>query len=374
MRARLLFRSLAALLAVAAVPALAAARQVTDCPNRTAPFSASSPLVDLLLSAPARAVLERANPGRFDKAPPQFMGTKPPTFAAILSLKEARVFTGMSAEQVAAMDTELRRLPVTPADRIARCARFDNEVPDLHRVAGKPNVLVFEKINGFKDTPSVDAAHAMLGAMAERKGWALAFTDKGGAFNPRTLRQFDAVVWNNVSGDVLTLAQRAAFKTWLSRGGAFVGIHGSAGDPVYFWDWYPDTLIGARFAGHPRTKQFQQATVRVDATHPLAKGLPADWQMTEEWYSFKSNPRLAGAQPVLLLDESTYSPNDPLMPGIVMGADHPLAWTNCIGRGRVFYSAIGHRPENYAVPQHVTLLENAIGWAATAKQACPAGK
>ncbi|MBC2667675.1 ThuA domain-containing protein [Novosphingobium piscinae] len=365
---RPLLASLTASLALAAAPVRAAA-PVTDCPNRTAPFSASSPLVDLLLSEPARALLRPVLPG-LDKAPPQFLGTQPPTFAAILTLREARGFAGVSLDAVNAIDAQLRQLPVTPADQIARCARFDNEVPTVTRVAGKSNILVFEKINGFKDTPSVDAAHAMLLAMAARKGWAITFTDRGGAFNPKTLAKVDAVLWNNVSGDVLTLSQRAAFQTWLTRGGAFIGIHGAAGDPVYFWDWYPDRLIGARFAGHPRTQQFQQATVRVNAQHPLAKGLPTDWSMTEEWYSFKSNPRLAGAQPVLLLDESTYAPNDPQMPELVMGADHPVAWTNCLGRGRVFYSALGHRPENYGLAPHVTLLENAITWAATDRRAC----
>jgi uncharacterized protein len=36
----------------------------------------------------------------------------------------------------------------------------------------------------------------------------------------------------------------------------------------------------------------------------------------------------------------------------------------------VFYSAIGHRPETYSEPNHVRLLENAIGWAATDRNAC----
>ena len=54
-----------------------------------------------------------------------------------------------------------------------------------------------------------------------------------------------------------------------------------------------------------------------------------------------------------------------------MGADHPLAWTNCIGKGRMFYSAIGHMPETYSQPQHVAMLEAAIGWAAGERKACP---
>lgn len=348
------------------------AAPVTDCGNRDTPFSAASPLVDVLLSDQAKAVVEKVIPGKIGAMPPLFSGTTPPTFAAILDVKSAAMFLGTDAAKIAEIDAGLRTVPVTDADRVKRCARFDNEVPALSRVRGKLNVLVFEKINGFKDTPSVDAAHAALIAMAKRKGWALAFTDKGGAFNPKTLGKFDAVLWNNISGDVLTVSQRAAFKGWLEAGGAYVGIHGSAGDPVYFWDWYPDTLLGARFVGHPRGKQFQEARIAVESAHPLAKGLPAEWRMTDEWYSFRSSPRLAGATPVLMLDESTYEPNDPQMPGLVMGADHPLAWTNCIGKGRMFYSAIGHRPETYSDANHLTLLENAISWAAADKAACPA--
>ena len=369
--ARALISALAALAAgLAAVPAAAA--PVTDCPNRDAPFSARSPLVDLLLNDAARAVVEKAMPGRLAKLPPMFAGTQPPTFAAILTLNEAGRFVGGTAEQVAAMDAELRSLPVTEADKVARCARYDNDVPALRRVKGKPNVLVFEKINGFKDVPSVEGARAALSAMAERKGWAIAFTDKGGAMNAKTLSQFDVVLWNNISGDVLTLSQRDAFRRWLEKGGGYVGLHGSAGDPVYFWDWYPDTLIGARFAGHPRNPQFQEARIVVNHGHPLGHVLPTEWRMTDEWYSFRTNPRAAGAQVVLTLDEASYNANDPQMPGLAMGADHPLAWTNCIGKGRMFYSAIGHRPETYSEPNHVKLLEAAIGWAATAKKACPA--
>ncbi|OZA61033.1 MAG: secreted glycosyl hydrolase, partial [Sphingomonadales bacterium 39-62-4] len=241
MMAKLMTSTIGAALLLAASGASAAA-PVTDCANRDTPFSAASPLVDVLLSEQARAVVEKAIPGKIAAMPPMFTGTTPPTFAAILDVKSAAGFFGTDAAKIAEIDAALRKVPVTDADRVARCARFDNEVPALTPTPGKPNILVFEKINGFKDTPSVDAAHAALIAMAARKGWALSFTDKGGAFNPQTLGQFDVVLWNNISGDVLTVSQRAAFKDWLEAGGAFVGMHGSAGDPVYFWDWYPDTL------------------------------------------------------------------------------------------------------------------------------------
>lgn len=360
-------------LAAAATCALAGtaqARPVTDCPMRNAPFSVESPLIDILLSPAARSLVEAETKSDFSKGPARFTGTTPPTFAAILTLKEAGMFTRMKPDQLGPLDAKLRALPVTAADRIARCARYDNDVPRFDLPRGGPRVLLFEKINGFKDEPSVNAARAALTAMAERKGWTLVTTEKGGAFNPRTLSQFDAVIWNNISGDVLTLAQRRAFQQYLQKGGAYVGIHGSAGDPAYFWDWYADTLLGARFLSHPMSPQFQDARVVVEARdNPIAAGLPAEWTMKDEWYSFKTNPRATGATVIATLDESSYKPVGPMNIDLRMG-DHPIAWTRCIGKGRVFYSAIGHRPESYSQPQNAALMEGAISWAIDKRQSC----
>lgn len=353
---------LAAFAALIASPA--AAQTPVDCPLRDAPFSSASPLIDILLSPAASAILERAAPGMTTRMPPQFMGKTPPSFAAILTLREAAGFLRMQSLDLAAIDRELAAVPITESDKIARCARYDTAPPRLTIPQGRPRVLLFEKINGFRDSPSVDAAHAAFIAMAQRKGWAIVATDKGSAFTPSILKQFDAVIWNNISGDVLTLSQRRAFQDYMERGGGFVGVHGSAGDPVYFWDWYVDTLLGARFAGHPRAKQFQTARVKVeDADHPAAGGLPATWEMNEEWYSLKNNPRASGSRIIATLDETTYDPTA-MTPGDLRMGDHPIAWSRCVGRGRVFYSAIGHRPERYADAVYVQMLEQAVGWAA----------
>jgi type 1 glutamine amidotransferase len=111
-------------------------------------------------------------------------------------------------------------------------------------------------------------------------------------FNPRDLKRFDAVVWNNVSGDVLTLAQRKDFQAYLEAGGEFAGLHGSGGDFFYDWDWYADTLLGARFKAHPLSPQFQAAKPKIDdSKNPIVSGLQPGWTMSDEWYSFKTSPR-----------------------------------------------------------------------------------
>lgn len=371
-------RTLLALAALLLAPVSAHAA-VLDCPLRDAPFSADSPLVDILLSPAASAVLEKYQPGMTTRLPPNMRSTEAPTFSAILSPRTAMgMFAGARDEaKVAQLDAELRTLPVTEADKAARCARYDNERPAFTLPAGKGKLklLLFEKMTGFRDGPSVEAARAMFQILARRNGWALVMTDKAGVMNPTDLAKFDAVIWNNVSGDVLTLTQRKAFEDYITNGGGYLGVHGSAGDFIYFWDWYPDTLIGARFIGHPADPQFQDAAVKIESNRAgIGASLAPGFTLNDEWYSFRASPR-ASSQVVATLDESTYKPVGRGGQQLAMGADHPIAWTRCIGNGRSFYSAIGHRPEVYADPRHRRLIEDAVRWAAgKGKTRCLAGK
>ena len=119
--------------------------------------------------------------------------------------------------------------------------------------------------------------------------------------------------------------------------------------------------------------QFQAATLKVDdSKNAIVSGLQPQWTMTDEWYSFKTDPRKDGATVLVTLDESTYSP----MAGkldLRMG-DHPIAWTRCVGNGRSFYTAIGHRPEGYTEPNTNKLIEQGVAWAAgLLGKSCPAG-
>lgn len=338
-----------------AMPAMA--QRAPDCPLATTPYSVDTPLIDLLLDPRARAVMDEA--GLLAKIPPFFAGTTLPTFSAIVSLGGVGDYKTMPAAGQADLRAKLAAIPIDAAATQRRCARYIDGPPPAERVTpGRPAILVFDRIIGFKDTPSVNAATAAMRAMAARKGWQAVFTDNPGAITPAYLKQFGAVVWNNVSGDVLTVGQRKALRDFVEQGGGFVGFHGAAGDPHNIWEWYSDVLVSARFAGHPMNPQFQTATIRVeDPKSPLARGLGTGWALNEEWYSFTANPRGKGVHVLLSLDEASYKPGK-----LAMG-DHPIAWRRCVGNGRSFYSAIGHRPENYADPKNVALLENAVTWA-----------
>jgi type 1 glutamine amidotransferase len=249
---------------------------------------------------------------------------------------------------------------------------MDSISPELPKDLKSGGLLIFSKTNGYRDSPSIEASTAALVAIAKKRGWPTFVTENAAIFNADQLKRFKVTVWNNTSGNTHTEPQRAAFKTWLENGGAFVGIHGAGGDPKYDWAWYPETLIGAQFTEHSSR---QLGTVHIEDRNSLImKGLPADWVRTvpDEWYSFKENPRARGMHILATAVESTYSPGR-----TAMGADHPMVWIHCVGKGRVFYSAIGHPAASYTdEPLHLVMLENAMAWALgkNGGPGCPAGQ
>ena len=159
--------------------------------------------------------------------------TTPPTFAAILRPRTAMACSGRLREEakLAQLNTKLSALPVTAADKAARCARYDNERPRFTLPAGKPQAAAVREDQRLPRRPLCRGCQDHVPRSCPSNDWALVITDKAGVMNPADLAKFDAVVWNNVSGDVLTVTQRRAFENYIRSGGGFVAVHGTAGDP-----------------------------------------------------------------------------------------------------------------------------------------------
>jgi type 1 glutamine amidotransferase len=241
---------------------------------------------------------------------------------------------------------------------------YDTDAPVLPADFKPGGVLIFSKTNGFRDEPAIQASNAALAAIATMRGWPSFVTENGAVMNAAQLAKFKLVVWSNASGDVLTEEQRAAFKTWVEQGGAYLGIHGAGGDPVVStghtsladWKWYVDTLVGAQFVVH---SSIMPGDIHIeDAKSPITKGLPAVWHRSEEWYAFeKSSRNTPGFHILATVDEKSYTPGRATMP-----EDHPLVWWHCVEKGRSVYSALGHAAIFYSEPLMIHLLDNAMGW------------
>lgn len=217
------------------------------------------------------------------------------------------------------------------------------------------NVLVFTKVAGFRHA-SIETGSVALEDVGARRGWGIYVTENGAVFDATRLSAFSVVVWLNTTGDVLNRAQEAAFQAFVETGGGYVGIHAAA-DTEHEWTWY-GTLLGARFRNHPNFPNVREAVVAVeDAGHPAMAFLPARWTWRDEWYNFDTNPRtVPGVRVLATVDEATYT-------GGTMGDDHPIVWCAERGRGRMFYTALGHPSASFADSSFVRHVEEAIAWA-----------
>ena len=141
---------------------------------------------------------------------------------------------------------------------------FETTPPELPADIRRPAILVFSKTNGFRHEEAIPAGNTLFAQMARDNGWGHFQTENGATFSPEILSRFDVVVFNNVSGDVFTPDQRAAFKRFIENGGGFVGLHAAGDNSHAAWDWYSREVIGAKFTQHTMDPQFQQATVHVE--------------------------------------------------------------------------------------------------------------
>jgi hypothetical protein len=253
--------------------------------------------------------------------------------------------------------------------------QHDTVAPALPRELGAPAILVFTKTNAFRHKDGIAGGTKALQSIAAQHKWGLFHSENGAVFNAQDLARFDAVVFLNASGDMLSAEQEQAFQGWLQAGGGWLGIHAAGDDSHLAWQWYRDNLIGATFTAHILGPQFQRATVVLENNlHPVLQGLPDIWEHEEEWYSWQRSPRAEGFTILATLDEDSYTPVQKFMGkerDLRMG-DHPVVWSNCIGEGRSVYTAMGHKAEAFEQPQFRQLLDNALTWLIEAPaEGCP---
>lgn len=133
-----------------------------------------------------------------------------------------------------------------------------------------------------------------------------------------------------------------------------VGLH-SATDASRGWSSY-GRLLGARFDGHPVTAELPVAVA--DRTHPSTRHLPDLWRVRDELYLFTDwQPDNRTLLAVRMGPQATYHEAETPAP-----RDLPLAWCRTFGRGRCFYSALGHFAAAWEDSNYIRHVLGGIEW------------
>jgi len=251
--------------------------------------------------------------------------------------------------------------------------------------ADKKSILVFTKSAGFEHDvvklkdgkPSiVDNAVTALG---QKYSFDVTATKDGKVFDSGEFRKYQAVLFFT-TGDLTTIGTdknpamsaqgKQALLDAIHRGLGFIGVHAASDtfhtqpDPEDHSNRYIAhgkqsdpylRMLGGEFIIHGSTPRLQTANIVVnDPKFPGLEGVTSPVSFNEEWYSLKDFQ--TDLHVILTLDTKGMT-GEPYQRPI-----YPMTWARMHGKGRVFYTAIGDRPENWSSPFFLNLLAGGIRW------------
>lgn len=243
-------------------------------------------------------------------------------------------------------------------------------------------ILFFTKSSGFEHsviswkTGKPSLAEKVFIDLGTKNKWEFTFSKDGSLFSPEYLGTFDAIIFYT-TGDLtsagtdgqppMTPAGKQALFDYVKSGKGFIGLH-SASDTFHTAnesqkgpDRYANHgaeadpyvhFLGAEFIIHG---QQQKATNTViDPAFPGFADLGESFTYNEEWYSLKDfSPDIH----VLTVIDA------PSMKGAPYERPpYPTTWAREEGKGRVFYTAMGHRDDIWSNPAYQGILTGAIHW------------
>ena len=218
-------------------------------------------------------------------------------------------------------------------------------------------VLYFTHSSGFVHSvvkrKDGQLAHSekVLTEMGKKAGFDVVCSQDESVFDG-DLDQFDLIAFYT-TGKVISDAHKEKLLKTVEAGKGFVGFHcatdtfhskGKTLDPYL-------AMLGAEFTGH---QSQQKAMMKiVSPEFPGLKGLES-FALNEEWYTFhKFLPDLH-----VILVQETQGMHDP----VYQRPPYPATWARMHGKGRVFYTSMGHREDVWTNPIFQQIALGGIAW------------
>jgi len=175
--------------------------------------------------------------------------------------------------------------------------------------------------------------------------------------NGKNLNYFDAVIFYTTGELPMDDEQKASLLSFAKDDGkGFLGVH-SATDTFYKWPEYGE-LIGGYFNDHPWHKKVR---INVEGRDfPATKHFPPSFEITDEIYQFKEYSR-DRVRVLMSLDPNSVDLTGPRVHRT--DKDFAVTWVRNYGKGRVFYSSLGHEEQVWDRPDIQKMWLEAMKWA-----------
>jgi len=170
--------------------------------------------------------------------------------------------------------------------------------------------------------------------------------------NTELMNSIDLIIQTWTQGSISREQERGLLTAVKQRGVGFAGWHGGIGDSfrneVEF-----QYMVGGQWVAHPGGV-IPYEVIITDKNDPVTKGLN-NFRMNSEQYYMHVDPNMK------VLATTKFNGN---VDSWIDGAVIPVAWKKTFGKGRVFYSSLGHVAKDFDVPEALEIMKRGICWAA----------
>jgi uncharacterized protein len=189
-------------------------------------------------------------------------------------------------------------------------------------------------------------------------------TKKKLEYNAKNLNDFDAVLFYTGGDLEMDGQQKVDFISFIHDDGkGFIGVHSAA---ITFVDWpeYGD-MIGGYYDEHPWLT-FNAPIIVEDPSFPGMQQWPRSFVLRDEIYQMRNYSR-SKVRVLMRLDVSKLDMKNKNVHRT--DGDFAVTWAKMYGKGRVYYTTLGHVEENWDKPEFQQMITEAIAWAMGLKNA-----
>jgi type 1 glutamine amidotransferase/sugar phosphate isomerase/epimerase len=221
-------------------------------------------------------------------------------------------------------------------------------------------LLIFDRNVNYGGHASIPTANLAFELMGRKTGaFETVVSRDPEVFRPESLRQFDAVFFNNTVGNLFTdAALRQSLVEFVFGGGGMMGVHGTS---VGFTQWpgavedWPEfgLMLGARGANHRASNE--HVFIKLDdPQHPVNQVFGGQGFDYRDEFFRVSDPYSRKRVRVLFSidnDKTDFKQDPRFTKPERADGDFALAWVRNYGRGRTFYCTIAHNPSVFRDPK-----------------------
>ncbi len=229
----------------------------------------------------------------------------------------------------------------------------------------KKHILVIGEEKGYRHE-SVSHAMATIERLGTESGlWDTtlrtdteALTKKKLEYNAKNLDNFDAVIFFTGGDLEMDAQQKSGFLSFVHDDGkGFIGIHSAA---ITFVEW-PEygEMIGGYYDEHP-WGTFDAPIQVEDPNFPGMKKWPASFVLRDEIYQVRNYSR-DKVRVLMRLDPDKIDLSNKKVHRT--DRDFAVTWAKMYGKGRVYYTTLGHVSETWDRPEFQEMMIGAIRWA-----------